>query len=160
MSCLEVPLIGKPLWTSGDVLLRAELDLLMKDNGGARQAVSSRVDSGTEMTLMPAALAGSLDLPMPRAPVHGGLELMGGRREVRVGLLRTRIDGMDPTEHVFPCYFIGDPEVPFDLNQPPIFPRALLGLTGVVDKIRLSFDGTADMDHPHGLLIVEEIVPE
>lgn len=157
MTRLEVPLIGKPLWTTGDILLRAELDLLIKDNSGVWQAVPFRVDSGTEMTSMPAALARSLDLPMPKNPVPGGLDLMGVRREVRVGLIRVQVDGMDPTEHVFPCYFLGDPDAPFDPKPPPMFPRNLLGLTGVVDKIRISFDGTADVDSPHGLMVIEKM---
>ena len=159
MSRLEVPLIGKPLWRTGDILLRAELDLLIKDNSGAWLAVPFRVDSGTEMTCMPAALARSLDLPMPKKPVPGGLDVMGVKRDVRVGVVRVQVDGMDSTEHVFPCYFIGDPEGAFDPKQPPMLPRNLLGLTGVVDKIRISFDGRAGADCPYGIMVVEKLSP-
>jgi hypothetical protein len=157
MSRLEAPLLRKLVWATGDILLRAELDLLIKDNGGAWQTETFRVDSGTEMTTMPAALAKSLDLPMPRNPVPGGLDLMGKRREVRVGLIRAQVVGMDPTEYVFPCYFIGDPDAPFDPQNPPRFPRKLLGLTGVVDQIRILFDGTPTATAPHGLMTVEKI---
>ena len=157
MSRLEVPLLGKPVWATGDIRLRAELDLLIKDNRGAWQTETFRVDSGTEMTSMPASLARSLDLPMPKNPVPGGLEVSGARREVRASLIRARVDGMDPIEYVFPCYFIGDPDAPFDPNQPPRFPRTLLGLTGVVDKIRILFDGTPTATAPHGLMVVEKI---
>jgi len=34
MSRLETPLIDRKLWATGDVLLHAELDLLLKDNAG------------------------------------------------------------------------------------------------------------------------------
>jgi hypothetical protein len=116
-----------------------------------------RVDSGTEMTTMPAALAKSLDLPMPKNPVPGGIDLNGTRREVRAGLLRAQVDGLDATEYVFPCYFIGDPNAPSDPHQPPTFPRNLLGLTGVVDKIRILFDGTPRPNAPHGTMAVEKL---
>jgi hypothetical protein len=77
MSHLGVPLLSKFVWKTGEILLRAELDLLIKDNSGAWQMQSFRVDPGTEMTSMPAALARSLDLPMPRNPIPGGLDISG-----------------------------------------------------------------------------------
>jgi hypothetical protein len=157
MSRLEVPLLGKPVWATGDILLRAELDLIIKGNSGTWQTETFRVDSGTEMTSMPATLARSLDLPMPKNPIPGGLDISGARREVRAGLIRARVDGMDLTEYVFPCYFIGHPDAPFDPNQPPRFPRTLLSLTGVVDKIRILFDGTSTAAAPHGLMVIEKI---
>ncbi len=58
---------------------------------------------------------------------------------------------MDGTEYVFPCYFLGDP------NVPVADPRNLLGLTGVIDHVRLIFDGTKSLAAPNGLLIVEKI---
>ena len=157
MSKLEVPLLGKFVWKTGDVLIRAELDRLIKDNSGGWQPETFRVDPGTEMTSMPAALTRSLDLPMPRNPVPGGLDISGVRREVRSGLLRVQIPGMDATEYVFACYFVGDPDAPYDPNQPPRLPRSLLGLTGVVDKIRIVFDGTTAAGFPHGRMIIDKI---
>ena len=58
---------------------------------------------------MPADDAKNLDLPIPKRPVRG-LTFHG--QEVRRGLLRARIVGLDATEYVFPCYFLGDPNVP------------------------------------------------
>jgi len=106
MARLEAPLLGKTVWRTGDILLRAELDLLLKDNAGGWQSETFLVDSGTEMTLMPASLARALNLPLPQQPVPGGLDLLGITREVRAGLLRARIDGLGATEFSFPCYFI------------------------------------------------------
>ena len=77
--------------------------------------------------------------------------------EVRAGLIRARLEGMDPTEYVFPCYFIGDPDERFDPRHPPKFPRSLLALSGVVDKIRFLFDGTPTPAAPHGLMVMEKI---
>ena len=97
---------------------------------------------------MLASTARDLDLPIPKRPVRG-LALHG--QEVRRGLLRTRISGLGATEYVFPCYFLGDP------NAPVPDPKNLLGLTGVIDKIRLTFDGTPSGAAQYGLLIVEKI---
>ena len=148
MSRLEVPLGYRTLRATGDTVLWADLMLSLKINGGAWEEIPFRVDSATEMTTMLAVDAGKLDLPIPKTPVSG-LVLYG--QEVRPGLLRARIVGMDPTEFVFPCYFIGDPNA-----LPPAQPRNLLGLTGVINQIRLTFDGTTSALAPWGILVVEK----
>jgi len=129
-------------------VLQAKLELEVKNNQGTWDALDFIVDPGTEMTTMQASRARKLDLPIPKRPVRG-LVLNG--QEVRRGLLRARIPGLDPTEYIFPCYFLGDPNVPIR------DPKNLLGLTGVIDKIRLIFDGTPSGAAQYGLLIVEKI---
>lgn len=130
MSRLEVPLQHRTLRATGDTVLWADLVLSLKTNRGAWEEVPFRVDSGTEMTTMPAFDAKSLDLPIPKKPVSN-LVLYG--QEVRPGLLRARVVGMDPTEFVFPCYFIGDPDL-----LAPTQTRNLMGLTGVINQICLA----------------------
>jgi hypothetical protein len=155
VSRLEVPLLGKTLVATGDILLRAELDLLIKTNAQTWEQVVFRVDSGTEMTTMPAAQAKLLDLPLPINPVWGLKHAQTGL-EIRTGVIRVRVVGMDGTEYVFPCYFLGDPNTPFSPAQAAV-PRNLLGLTGVVDKVRIAFDGKpAGPAAPHGNLVVEK----
>jgi hypothetical protein len=100
------------------------------------------------MTTMPAYDANSLDLPIPKKPVPR-LVLYG--QEVRSGQLRARVVEMDPTEFVFPCYFVGDPNVP-----PPDQAWNLLGLTGVINQICLTFDGRSSVRSPHDMLAVEK----
>lgn len=148
MSRLEVPLGYRSLQAIGDTVLRADLVLSLKTNVGAWEEVPFRVDSGTEMTTMLAVDARKVDLPLPKTPVPG-LVLYG--QEVRSGLLRARIAGLDPTDFVFPCYFIGDPNA-----SPPAQARNLLGLTGVINQIRLTFDGTTSALAPWGILVVEK----
>ncbi len=97
---------------------------------------------------MPACEARRWDLPIPMRPVRG-LSLRG--QEVRRGVLRARIPGLDATEYVFPCYFLGDPYVPL------ADPKNLLGLTGVIDHVRLIFDGTKSLSAPNGILVVEKL---
>jgi hypothetical protein len=147
MSRLELPLAYRTLSTTGDVVLRAELDLELKTNQGDWESALFRVDSGTEMTTMLAADARNLRLPIPRRPISG-LNIQG--QEVRAGLLRARIVGMDATEYTFPCYFLGDPNIPSPT------PRNLLGLTGVINQVRFTFDGATSLLAPHGVLVVEK----
>ncbi len=148
MARLHVPLVHRRLVTTGDDVLHAELTLELKTNRGTWEEFAFIVDPGTEMTTMPAELARMNDLPIPRQPVRG-LSFRG--QEVRRGLLRARIPGLDSTEYAFPCYFLGAPHAPI------VDPKNLLGLTGVVNQIRLIFDGTPSISARYGQLIVEKI---
>jgi hypothetical protein len=149
MARLVVPLQDRRLRTTGDALLWAELVLDLNTSRGTWAPVPFLVDSGTQMTTMPAPDAKTFDLPIPRRPVPG-LTMRG--QDVRAGLLRARIVGLDPSEFVFPCYFLGDPD------SPPAMPtKILLGLSGVINQIRLCFDGTYALGAPYGNLIVETI---
>jgi hypothetical protein len=149
MSRLEVPLKQRTLRATGDTVLRADLVLSLKTSRGAWEEILFRVDSGTEMTTMPAYDAKSLDLPIPRRPVSN-LVLFG--HEVRAGVIRARVVGMDPTDFVFPCYFIGDPDI---ISLSPSHARNLLGLSGVINQICLTFDGRSSVRSPLGVLVVE-----
>ncbi len=148
MSRLEVPLQQRTLRATGDTVLWADLFLSLKTSRGAWEELPFRVDSGTEMTTMPAYDAKSLDLPIPKKPVPR-LVLYG--QEIRSGLLRARVVGMDLTGFVFPCYFIGDPDL-----LPPTQARNLLGLTGVINQLCLTFDGRSSVRSPRGVLVVEK----
>jgi hypothetical protein len=141
MSRLEIPLHHHVLWSTGDLVLRAYLDLLVKDSLGNWHRQTFRVDSASDMSTFPAYGAQQLGLALPQYPspiVHEQTGL-----EVRSGYLPCRIAGMIPSDHIFPCFFLGDPNVPPDPNTLPArMPRYLLGLSGVVDKVRCTFDGT------------------
>ncbi|HMC63400.1 MAG TPA: hypothetical protein VKI65_00520 [Gemmataceae bacterium] len=155
MSRLEQPLNHQILWNTGDLILRAELDLLLKDNQGNWHAKTFRVDTASDMTTMPAHDARRLGLPIPGNPVPLRHEQTG--LEIRSGYLRCQVVGMDQTEYAFPCFFLGDPGLPPDPNAPPAtLPRYLLGLSGVVDKVRILFDGGPGPGAPYGYVIVEK----
>jgi hypothetical protein len=49
VSRLEVPLIAKRLRTTGDILLRAEVGIMVKTSTQTWEQVIFRVDSATEM---------------------------------------------------------------------------------------------------------------
>ncbi len=104
------------------------------------------------MTTMPAYWAGRLGLPMPQQAAPGVVHTQTGL-SIRAGYLRVLVVGMDATEYVFPCFFLGDPAAP--AGRASNAPRKLLGLSGVVDKLHISFDGTPTPFAPHGRLTVE-----
>ena len=101
MSRLERPLLAKAIPLTGDIALRAEVTLRIKTNSQSWEPVNFLVDPGTEMTTLPAARAKQLGIPFPQKPVPR-LGITGKSAEVRAGLIRARVDGMDPTEYVFP----------------------------------------------------------
>jgi len=158
MSRLEKPLDHEILYATGDLLLRAEVDLHLRDSAGNWPQQTFRVDNGSDITAMSAALAMQLGLPMPQNGVHLQVNTAVGlvTMMVRSGYLRMKVEGMDQTEYVIPCHFRGDPLV---APVPPVtLPRSLLGLSGVVDKLRITTDGTPlSMAAPYGVVIIEKI---
>ncbi len=106
MSRLERPLLAKAIPLTGDIALRAEVTLRIKTNSQSWEPVNFLVDPGTEMTTLPAARAKQLGIPFPQKPVPR-LGITGKSAEVRAGLIRARVDGMGPTEYVFPQSIIG-----------------------------------------------------
>ena len=161
MSRLERPLKHETLWITGDLLIRAEVDLHLRDAAGGWQKQTFRYDSGADITAMPAWRAKALGLPMPQAGVTLPVNTATGpvTMLVRSGLLRMKVDGMDQTEYVIPCHFRGDPDALPDPSVPvALLPKNLLGLSGVVDKLRMTTDGQpVSAAAPYGLLIVEKI---
>jgi hypothetical protein len=155
VSRLEKPLDHEIHPITADLLLRAEVDLHLRDSAGNWQKQTFRVDNGSDITAMSAVLARQLGLAMPQQGVRIPANTATGQvvMEVRSGYLRMKVEGMDATEYVIPCHFRGDPLVP-----PSTLPRSLLGLSGVVDKLRITTDGTPlSLSAPYGVLIIEKI---
>ena len=107
------------------------------------------------MTTIPAARAKLLGIPYPPDP-RPNLHPAGTTEDIRVGQIRVRIVGIDDWEHSLPCYFVGDPDGPLDWRTRRLRPN-LLGLTGVVDRVRIIFEGTSSALAPHGLVALETL---
>jgi hypothetical protein len=159
---LRVPLKYRTLKITGEVLLRADLDLLVCSSEKEWSPFTFRVDSGTEMTTLPAFRAKQYRLPYPKEPLRGldrGTAAGKVTSITRSGLLQIKIPGLDETEYWLPCYFEGDPDTELDDEARKRLPPNLLGLTGVVDKLRITFDGTPGPEAPFGFVIVERLPP-
>lgn len=156
MTKLEIPITGKVLYATGDVRLWANIDLLLRDNSGAWQLETFRVDTGSELITFPAYDAKQLKLPIPQQPVAGAVHTQTGL-PFRSGCLRFRIVGMDQTEYVSPCLFLGDPHTPISLSQSAAaVPRKLLQPFGLLDQLRFLIDRDPASQTVHGTLLVEK----
>lgn len=156
MSRLEIPVTGKALWATGDLKLWADLDLDLKDSAGTWRRQNFRVDTGTEITTFPARDAKQLGLSMPQHPAVGAVHTQTGL-PFRSGYLRFRIPGMDQTEYVSPCLFLGDPDTPPDPWQPAaVVPRKLLQPFGLLDQLRFLMDRDPASGTLYGSLFVEK----
>src|SRR5438094_9735423 len=116
MSRLAIPISHQKLWATGDVKLWVEVALWLRGGAGHYSDHTFRVDSGTEITTFPAFEARQLGFVVPIAPAPVRHEQTG--LEVRSGMLRFRIDGMDQTEYAVACLFLGDPKVEPSPNAP------------------------------------------
>jgi hypothetical protein len=154
MSRLAIPVSRTILHNTGDVLLRAHVILALKDNTGNFTDRRFQIDSATDLTTFPAFIARQLGLPMPVNPSlvrHNPTGL-----EVRSGLLRFRIDGMDQTEYVVACYFLGDPNAPPNPALPAFFPRAFLQPLALLDSLKFTMDKDPTSATLSGEVIIEK----
>ena len=156
MNRLVIPLQGRTVFLTGDTVVWAELELSLRNGAGLWQTEPFRFDTGAEMSTMPAWYAKQLALPMPIRPSPGHLTNLPGV-PIRSGFVRAKVVGLGPTAFVFPCYFLGDPDVA-PARPAGHFLHNLLGLTGVVNQLRFGFDGTSTptLAAPFGVLTVEE----
>jgi hypothetical protein len=159
MSRLDVPVLGRTLWHTGDILLRADLDLLLKDGAGKWPRESFLVDTGSELTTMPAYDAKRLGFPVPQAAAPAGVVHRQTGLAIRSGLLRFRVAGMDQTEYAVPCFFLGDPDTPPAPGQAATLPRRLLQPLGLLGQLRFTLDRDATANAPYGTLAVEKKTP-
>jgi hypothetical protein len=128
--------------------------LALKDNAGNFANRQFQIDSATDITTFPAFTAKQLGLPMPVNPSpirHNPAGL-----EVRSGLLRFRIDGMDPTEYAVTCYFLGDPNAPPNPAFPAFFPRALLQPLALLDHLKFTMEKDPTSAAIYGEVIIEK----
>jgi hypothetical protein len=151
---LAVPISHQTLWATGDVRLWADLVLLLKDSSGNWKKASFRADTGSEVTTMPAYRAKKLNLPFPKNAAPGAVHVQTGL-EVRSGYLRFRIDGMDSTEYVTSCLFLGDPDT-FPSGPRATLPRNLLQPFGLLDQLRFRVEHAPAAGTPYGELVIEK----
>jgi hypothetical protein len=154
MSRLAIPISRQILWATGDVKLWADIVLLVRDGSGRYIDQVFRVDSGTEITTFPAYEAQQLGLVVPVRPAPVQHEPTG--LEVRSGMLRFRIDGMDQTEYVVACLLLGDPNAPPSPHASAgTVPRKLLQPLALLEKLRFTME-KVPAGPPYGELVVEK----
>jgi len=79
---------------------------------------------------------------------------------LRSRTLWTTGDVLVRAEIELPCYFVGDPDDKTGVKEnDDRLPSNLLGLTGVVDKVRIALDGKTREGALYGVVIVEKQPP-
>jgi hypothetical protein len=152
MSRLEIPITGTVLFATGDVKLRAEIDLELKDAAGHWHTQTFRVDTGTELTTFPARDARRLGLPLPQHTSPGAVHTQTGQ-PFRSGFLRFRVGGMDGTEYAVGCLFLGDPTA---AGPPATFPRKLVQPFQLLDWLRFAAGKDPALGNLYGEMVVEK----
>ncbi|HKI32751.1 MAG TPA: hypothetical protein VKA46_12945 [Gemmataceae bacterium] len=155
MSRLVIPISYRTLWGTGDVMLWIEITLSLRSGTGNYVDYDFNVDSGTEITTFPAYEAKQLGLVVPVRPAQ--VQHTQSVLEVRSGMLRFRIDGMDQTEYAVACLFLGDPNVRPSPNAPPgALARNLLQPLALLEKLRFAMEKDPAALFPYGQLVVEK----
>lgn len=147
---LRVPLVSYRVVGIDQTLVRAVLPVQIRT--GLRGFVETEfvVDSAAAITSIAVAKATQLGIPVPRKAVELGVETATGpARQVRhPGRIQGRIQGLEGWMFDWPCHFVAH-------RGPP--PKAVLGLTGVLNDLRITLDGTHALEAPYGWLILERI---
>jgi hypothetical protein len=156
MSRLVIPVSHRTLWATADEKLWNEIQLLLRDGTGNWQRERFRVDNGTEISTFPAWDAKRLGLVVPPRPAAVRHEQTG--LEVRSGMLRFRIVGMDLTEYAVPCLFLGDPNVRPGPNAPAAtVAHNLLQPLALLRNLRFTMEKDPTGRNTYGQLVVEKI---
>ena len=116
------------------------------------------MNTGTEVTTMPAYDAMRLGLAVPQAAAPGVVHRQTGL-EIRPGLLAFRVAGMDQSEYAVPCFFLGDRGAPPPAGQAATIPRMLLQPLGLLGQLRFTLDRDAAAGAPYGTLTLEKKKP-
>ena len=149
-----MPVSRRTLWSTGDILRWVDVWLGLKDNAGAWRRYRFRFDSASEMTTFPANLAMQDRIAIPQKAAVGAVHIQTGL-EIRSGFLRFQIVGLDQTEFVTPCLFLGDPYTP-PSGQPGSLPRKLLQPLGLLDQLRFTMDRDPSAGMLDGELLIEK----
>ncbi len=155
MSRMVLPIAAQVLWSTGDLRLWADISLAFKDDAGNFIPDVVRIDTGTEITTFPAYEARLLNLPMPLG-VSPGIKHMPTGLEIRSGVLRFQMIGMDQTEYAVPCLFLGDPWAAPAPGQPALAPRKLFQPLAVLDLLRFTLEKDAASGSLYGDIVVEK----
>ncbi len=149
-----VPLLAKTLSSPRQLLLRADLDLWVLDKHGRDLWVNFRVDPGSEVSMMPLGFAKELGIDCSAEMVD--IQINGITCDVVLGAIDAKVSLSNRSLRV-PILFKKE-EGPTPGATQLTGGVNLLGLAGVVDKLRLTFDGQRTTPlAPFGVLIVEEI---
>src|SRR5207244_6551464 len=100
------------------------------------------VDSAAALTSIPISTAAELGMIIPRQSIEFTLETATGpaRQFRHPGRIQGRIPGLEAWAFDWPCHFV---------VHRGAAPKAVLGLGGVLNDLRITRDGTYALDAPY-----------
>ena len=146
---VRLPLQRVPVPTMGDIGMKTILKAELRLPNGRFKALQFLVDSGSSITTIPVPRAQGLGLALPSRVDSVEIQSAGGiiLQRRRPGRIKLRIPGFNGIIFDWPCHF-----VEHESSSPPI---SALGLAGILNDLRLTFDGTYSLDARYGFLQIE-----
>jgi hypothetical protein len=143
------PLTAKYISTGARVI-QAKLELFVQTSRPGFASIGFIVDTGCGIASMPSIVAEERGIPLPGkneiTRINVRTSTGTSLQRVRLGKIGVRVPGLASKTFSWGCHFVEPPHAPY---QP------LLGLEGVLNDLRLIFDGTHSQEYPYGVLIVE-----
>lgn len=145
---VRIPLLYAPLRQTGEMTVKAEVRLMVRTVSGRFEPLDFLVDPGANLTAISVARARRRDLAIPARTVALSVNTAVGTviQHVHPGRITVQIPGIDGT-FSWPCHFVE--------HGPGIDPMPQLGLSGVLNDLRLTFDGTYALDARYGVFHLE-----
>jgi hypothetical protein len=146
---VRIPLSVRSIKT-GARLIQARVSLLLQSSEPGLVPVDFIVDPGCGISTMPRLVAEENGIPIPPRNTIKGIRVRSSTgssvQRVRLGKIGVRVPGLSSRVCYWNCHFVEPPHAPY---------MSLLGLDGVLNDLRLTFDGTYSMENPYGQLIIE-----
>ena len=145
---LRVPLEGFHVRGVEGPLIRAVVTLQVRTARYGFRDIEFLVDTGACLTTLPVELAQELGIPFPRRKVDVPVVTGAGRiRQVRhAGRIRVVVPTWGSEEFDWPCHYV-------EHEGRRLTP--VLGLTGVLDDLRITLDGTYSLEARYGMLTLQ-----
>jgi hypothetical protein len=145
----RIPLEGRAIETGARVI-QAKLKLLIQTSKPGFALVDFIVDPGCGITSLPRIVAEQRGIPVPSdvniKTINIRTAAGSSKQRVRLGKIGVRVPALASRTFFWGCHFVEPPHSPH---------MALLGLKGVLNDLRLIFDGTYAIENPYGVLILE-----
>jgi hypothetical protein len=146
---VHIPLSIRSIKTGARVI-QARVTLLLQSIGPSLVPVDFIVDPGCGITSMPRLVAEEHGIPIPARTTITKISVRSSTgsnvQRVRLGKIGVRVPGLSGRIFHWNGHFVEPPHAPH---------MSLLGLDGVLDDLRLIFDGSYSIEHPYGQLILE-----
>jgi|SRR6516225_10139722 hypothetical protein len=145
---IRLPLDSYRVAGIDEPLIRAILPVHVRTASRQFQEVTFTVDSASSITSMSAGDARKSGIVVPRRAIEVGLETAtGSARQIRrPGRIQVKVLGLDQWQFDWPCHFVE--------HEGPAL-RSTLGLSGVLDDLIITLDGSYSIDAPYGWLILK-----